>query len=737
MKKKKPYSRKPKTKVQSHKPKPKTKVQSHKPKTKTKTKQEVHVKQQSKTRTPRQVHGNKNKGVRWIWLIAVLVATFVAFYPTFNNGFTNWDDNDYITENKVIKKLDAESLDFFFTEYYMGNYHPLTMLSYAIDYSLSETEPEIKPIVFQITTIAFHLLNTFLVFWFIFWLVRRIEANTNKANRSFALPIAVITSLFFGVATMHVESVTWMAERKDVLYTFFYFIALICYVFYLKKFQAKFYILTLLFFILSLLSKGQAVSLAITLFAVDYVVNRKIWTKKAILEKIPFLILALVFGIIAIKAQQASGAVQIQGHSFLHKIAFSSFGFVQYIVKLFVPYKLSALYPYPFVNNGQIPLMYWLHVIPALFIVALTIYLLYRGKQKPLARHIAFGILFFMINIFLVLQLLQVGGAVMADRYSYLPSVGLFFILGLAFRNISRKKKSLQYATAIGITIYALVMIYFTFERTKVWKNSLTLWNDVLSKYTQAPEAWVNRGNYKYNDNDLEGALFDYNKAIELKPDIARALAGRGVVRRNLGDYKGAIEDYNKALKYRPDDADSYSNRGVSKASLGDLQGAMKDFQKAIELDSTNYMAYSNSGSALFKLERYKEAMKYYDKSIEIKPNYGDAYGNRGGARFQLGDLEGAMQDFNKALQLNPEYPLAYFNRAIIKQQKLKDYKGAIEDCTKAIKYKRRNGYPEAFYIRAQCKVELNQMQSACDDFQKALQLGVNQAARDIQKYCQ
>lgn len=726
MKKKKPYNRKSKPKQQTQKPK-----------SKPRSRQQVQVKQQSKPRTTRQGPDNKNRGMRWVWLIAILVATFVAFYPTFNNGFTNWDDNDYITENKVIKELNAESVEFFFTEYYMGNYHPLTMLSYAIDYSLSETEPEIKPIVFQITTITLHLLNTFLVFWFIFWLVKRIETNTNKQNKSFALPIAVITALFFGITTMHVESVTWMAERKDVLYTFFFFIALLCYVFYLKKYQSKFYILTLFFFTLSLLSKGQAVSLAITLFAVDYVVKRKVWSKKVILEKVPFLVLAIVFGIIAIKAQQASGAVQIQGHSLLHKIAFSSFGFVQYIVKLFVPYKLSALYPYPFVKEGQIPAMYWLHLIPALSIIALTVYLLVRGKRKPLARQVAFGILFFMINIFLVLQLLQVGGAVMADRYSYLPSVGLFFILGLAFRNASLKSKGLQYAIAAGIAIYALIMIYFTFERTKVWKNSLTLWNDVLSKYTQAPEAWVNRGNYKYNDNDLEGALYDYNKAIELKPDIARALAGRGVVRRNLGDFKGAIEDYNKALKYRPDDADSYSNRGVSKASLGDLEGAMKDFQKAIALDSTNYMAYSNSGSALFKLGRYKEAMIYYDKSIEIKPNYGDAYGNRGGARFQLGDLQGAMQDFNKALQLNPEYPLAYFNRAIIKQQELKDYKGAIEDCSKAIKYKRRNVYPEAYYVRAQCKVELNQIQSACNDFQKALQLGVKQAARDIQKYCQ
>ncbi|NJO90347.1 MAG: hypothetical protein HC831_16430, partial [Chloroflexia bacterium] len=222
--------------------------------------------------------------------------------------------------------------------------------------------------IYHFTNILLHLINTLLVFWLTWLLIGKFE-------------ISVLTALLFGLGTTHVESVAWISERKDVLYALFFIASLISYVYYLKKKEFKYYIYALILFVLSLFSKGQAVSLAITLFIIDFLYERKLLNAKVMIEKAPFFILAAIFGMVAIKAQQAGNALHnSDSYEFYKRIGFAGYAFTQYLIKLTVPIGLSAIYPYPDIINKSIPGFYWLFMIPSLLVAYAFFYYLKRNK---------------------------------------------------------------------------------------------------------------------------------------------------------------------------------------------------------------------------------------------------------------------------------------------------------------------------------------------------------------------
>lgn len=702
---------------------------------------------QKKHQKPKQKAAkDKNITIYSLLAIAVIVALTIAIYsPSFKYELTNWDDNMYVTENPYIKNIDSGNLKAMFSDYYMGNYHPLTMLSFAINYQFSEYQAD----GYRFTNILFHTLNSLLVFWFVYLMVvfidNRRRADGKKSflpvsrKKIYALFMAFVAAVFFAVHTIHLESVVWVAERKDVLYTFFFLGSLIAYIFYIKKENYLIYALSFLLFALSLFSKGQAVSLAVTLFLIDIVGRRKLKSAKVILEKVPFLALALVFGLLAIKAQEASGAIAAEmGHSLLQKLIFSSYGFSQYFAKLIAPLPqfMSALYPYPRLANG-IPMKYILHIVPTLLIIFLMIYSLRRRS------FLAFGLWFFAINIALVLQLIQVGGAIMADRYSYVPSIGFCMLLGVGtvylYEIVRTKLNSdiLKGGLVILLAVYIGFVVWASAKRLPVWENTLTLWNDVINKFdenTGSAEAWVNRGNYKYKQDDFPGALSDYDNALKLNANLAEALTGRGVARRNLGDYNGALKDYNKAIEIKPKNAETYSNRGVTKAKMNNFEDAIEDFNKALSFDSTMTKAHSNKGSAYFKLGKMKPAIKSFNKAIALDPDYAEAYANRGSAYTSLGQYEQALNDFTRAVQLRPDYVMGYMNRAILYQSKLNNYEEAIKNCNKIVELDPKNKH--AYYIRGMSNINIGNKENGCKDLQMSLKLGYKGAAKDIEKHC-
>jgi len=540
------------------------------------------------------------------WIFGLLFITLIAYFPVFQNNFV-YDDHLYITENPIIKQLSLQNIKIYFSQHFEGLYQPLTLFSLAIDYYFSELNPSL----YHFTNLLLHLINTALVFWLIYLLINNLE-------------ISIITAALFGVHTFHVESVAWATERKDVLFALFFLFSLICYVKYITQYNYKYFFYSLLLFLLSILSKGQAVSLSVSLIAIDFLLGRKLLDKKVIFEKLPFFALSIIFGIVALKGAGTLNDATI--FPFYERVLFASYGFTEYLLKLIFPLNLSVFYPYPDKIGGSIPFSYWLYPIPVIAIIALFFYSLKRNKL------LAFGIAFFAINIFLVLQLIPNAPTIISDRYSYIPSVGFFFLIGVGYKKILENRYQLKNTVQFIFILYVLLLTIGTFNRSKIWKDDLTLFDDVLSKYPKVWLAYNNRGIAKSDAGDFSGAIQDYNNAINLHPKHVNAYTNRGKAKMELGDLQGAINDYNKAVQLEPNDAGIYLNRGVVKDKLNDLSGAIDD----------------------------------YSKAIQLKPQYPEAYYNRGSDKAMLRDLNGALTDFNKSIELNPEFAKAYLNRGMI-----------------------------------------------------------------------
>ena len=361
----------------------------------------------------------KDSRIRLI-LLGLAVVTFLTFIPSLNNDFTNWDDQDYVTDNPHVVNIDAKSINAMFTQQIASNYHPLTILSLAINYQFAVLDAPL----YHWTNLLFHVLNTLLVFYFVYLFTGRKWEG------------ALVVALLFGIHPMHVESVAWIAERKDVLYTAFFLGGMIQYLGYLKSKKNKKLIYTGIFFLLSLLSKPTAVTFPVVMVLMDFVKNRK-FDSRAIVEKIPFFILSIIFGLITINIQSGSAIGSMEDYTIVQRVMFASYGVYYYIAKLFVPTGLATFHPYPPLN--AIPVIFKAAPVFVLILLAAVAYSLRSTKI------ILFGVAFYLVKIALTLQFVQVGSAIVSERYTYMSYIGLFMIIG-ALVDFLIKQKDEKYS---------------------------------------------------------------------------------------------------------------------------------------------------------------------------------------------------------------------------------------------------------------------------------------------------
>jgi len=670
-----------------------------------------------------------------LWSVILVVITTIAYFPAFNNEITNWDDDSYIVNNPTLKKISLENTKQIFSEYYMGNYHPLTMLSLSLDYQIggADKDGEIKAWIYLFTNILLHIINTLLVLWLVYLLIGRFN-------------IAVAAALLFGVHTLHVESVAWISERKDVLYAMFFIASLISYIYYINKKNIGFFVISLLLFILSLLSKGQAVSLAVSLVAIDYLFKRKLLDIKVIAEKLPYFILAAIFGVVAIYAQKAGNALHEENsYEFYKRIGFAGYTFTQYLLKLILPVKLAAIYPYPDIIFKSIPDHFWLFLIPSISVVYAFFH--YVGKNRVLA----FSIAFFTINIALLLQLIPVGSAIMADRYAYIPSIGFFIFLAWAIFKIIDKYPGQTLVLKGVFTAYLLLLTVFSAQRCDIWENSLSLWDDTIEKSPKAVVAWNNRGSTKDRAKNHKGAIDDFTRAILYKPDYKHAFYNRGTARKDLAKEQKdtnllvvAIKDFDYAIKLDTNFVEAFHNRALATENMVDyitnpkrrnnlLNASLADYNKTLELDQGYENAIVNRGVVKGKLGRIDEAIADFDMAISIDPQNASAYSNRGLAKDYAKNLDGAIADYNQAINIDPEFITAYLNRGIV-YRKLNDIKASISDFNKVLELDDKNA--AAYYFRGMNLVQSNRLNEGCKDLNIAKNLGHRYAQPAINEYC-
>lgn len=565
----------------------------------------------------------KHKAFFSLLVIVILSITFVAFYPSIFNGWTNWDDDEYVLNNKDIQEISFRSLKNIFSKYYSGNWQPVTLLSYIIDYTIYEY----NAYGYHITNLIFHLLNTSLVFI----IILLISEN---------YLIGFISALLFGIHPLHVESVAWISQRKDVLSLFFYLISILFYIYNTRKKSVLFYYLSLLLFLFSLLSKPMAVSLPIVLLLLDYQAGMKI-DKKNLISKIPFFLLSLIIGVITIFTQSSTGATG-EGQQIFHinRVLIGCYGIFFYLFKMIVPLKLSCFYPYPVMNN-MVQIIYISALLGLIALIAIIIY----SKNKI----IIFCSLFFFVTILPVLQIIPIGSAIAADRYFYLPSIGVFYLIGYVinylyyFRN--SKNKYIRNITILLLIIFVLINCILTWKRCGVWKDSESLWTDVIKKYPNASIAYSNRGSF-YSDLD--------------RLDIA-------------------LDDFNRALKIDANFADAYLNRSYIFIKKEKLDDALSDLNIVLKMDSKNSKAYMNRGIVYMGKGEYDKALPNFDKAIKVNQEYEKAYYHRGLIHQINGELMTAISDFSKAISIKPDFIEALKNRAETNYM-LKNYSEAWND---------------------------------------------------------
>jgi len=579
-----------------------------------------------------------------LWLAGILLLTLAAYIPSLGNGFTNWDDPVYVLENPL---LSHPSLVAILTTPVGGNYHPLTMASLVLNHWLSGPDPA----SYHLLNLMIHLANTAFVFVFV---------RSLSGGRLWA---AAGTSLFFGIHPMHVESVAWIAGRKDVLYAFFYLLGLIAYLLYVDRRRPVWLGATLAAATLSLASKPAAAVFPLALVAIDWYRGRPLhW--RVVLEKTPFFALSLAAGSLTLHAQTATGALGAQ-HSgpSLERVLLALYALATYVARFFTPVRLSAIYPYPGPGGGGST---WdlLPAIAAAVVVPLAVALAWRRDRAAL-----FGIAFFLGNLVLVLPLYALGNTFMADRYTYLPYVGLAFALFSRWdRPPSRTRAAAALRRVLVGCVALAIPIFFamTWVRCGVWRDSETLWSDAIRKYPHRVfAAYANRAHYRIDTGGRpDAALTDFDEALALNAGYPEVWAGRGLALAELGRMDAAFASFDHALALAPDFLPALNNRGVMRMRSGDLAGAVADFSRSIELNPLRRDLYANRAVAYAAMEQYERSIADYSEAIRMAPG-GDPAGaeyylGRSRAWRALGDRERALKDAIEARRLGAEVDPGY-----------------------------------------------------------------------------
>lgn len=606
---------------------------------------------------------------RNFWILAGIIAVcaLIAFLPGFQNGYV-WDDMFYIVNNEDLRQVSFKNFKTLISNYYLGNYHPLTMLTYYFEYSLVKDTAW----VYHFNNTVIHIINSILVFKVV-----------NKLSKNFL--IGAITSVLFAIHPLHVESVVWAAERKDVLYTLFLLLSFWQYLRYVDgldnqgvtnwKSKNLWYALGL--FILSCLSKGMAVILPVVFLITDYfLLNRKQIVKIGI-EKAPFFIVSLITGIISIKAQSDAGAnaskVISDAYSFSERFFMINYGVLYYWIKMVLPTNLIAFYPYPQKSTGTIPSIYYSAFVGVL-VLAITLF--WAGRKNKL---VWWGGLYFLIVIFPVSQVLPVGSALMADRYFYVSSIGPLVILAVLANRLYQKAATNKFMLGIG-AVLLLGLTFLSFNQSTKWKDTLTLFTPIYEKYPTDPMVTSNMGWYWFGKKDNEKAKFYFeetNKTTFKTADVHTAL---GQIYFDEKKYDLTVDNFEAALKIKPKEMQNlHWMLGAAYYYTGKYNIAIDESMIALEKSGNkNQFAQNIMGLCLAKQGKEDEAMKRYQTAMNLDVKFADPHINISTILNHKGDHEGEIRELEKAIKIDPKATVAFKNLGVAYKAK-GDWQNAVK----------------------------------------------------------
>jgi tetratricopeptide (TPR) repeat protein len=676
-------------------------------------------------------------------VFVTIILVFIAFSPSLKNGFVNWDDQAQVTENPLLREFSLGGIKTIFTTFHLLNYHPLALLSYMCELKAFG----FNPFIYHLTSLLLHLLNTLLVYWLIY-----------KLTNNF--PVACLTSLFFGIHPLQVEAIAWISSRREPLYSLFFLGSLIGYISYRKTARQRYYILSLILFLLALLSKATSVVLPLVLILCDYFMGVKI-DKKVFAKKWPYYILALLFiGITAYIRIAGTDFNRNESLRIFHNIIIASHSIIFYLSKIVAPIRLSVLYPYPYDDWTKLPLHF---LILPFVVLGLGILTAYSARYN---RKIIFGSGFYLITLLPVLQLIRSRSAMLAaDHYAYLPLIGIFYLVSEGCVWLFLRKDSagriIRLITFFIIIAVVSALVLLTQQRCSKWKDSLTLWNDTLAIYPNMSIAHSQRGLLSFEKRDFEKAkadfeealvhghsYFDKNFRIYYHIDVGRVFLAQGKVEEakkifetikenypiksdvyfnlaecqwRLGKPKEAFALYEKTLQINPYHLKTYISLSILLNAQGKTEEATQLLQNVLGLDPYYLDAYKTLISIYKKAGRNKDIFLLYKKMVDNNVGYFLAYYTIGNAYCQVNKEKLAIPLFKKAILLRPESANAYFSLGKA-YSLIGKHKEAIRNFTYAIKI--RPEFPQAYHNLAISYYALKRYDMAISYCDKAIGLG-------------
>jgi Flp pilus assembly protein TadD len=606
-------------------------------------------------------------------LFAVVLGVFL---PSLRNGFVNFDDPLYVTANPQVQQgLSWSGLDWAFRATTSANWHPLTWLSHEADYQFFN----LNPWGHHLTNAAIHALNAALLFLVFLRL-------TAFKWRSFAL------ALLFGLHPLRVESVAWVAERKDVLSGLFFILTLWAYAAYAKltrspgqsapgsftirDLASKPYILALLFFTLGLLSKPMLVTTPFLLLLLDLWPLRRLRFKEGLflklelsklpqllLEKVPFFMLSAGSSVVTFLVQRHAGAVA-QTLPLNARLENAVVSYVRYLVKLFWPSNLCVSYPHPEHWPGAAVA----GCIAVLLLISAAAIAL--CKSRP---YLLVGWLWYLGTLVPVIGLVQVGQQSMADRYTYLPEIGILVMLVWGTAEIAAhfaKTRAQPSEALVPRTLGTLSAVagvacaVATLNQVRYWKDSESLFRHAVAVTENNYIAQGSLAQALSDQGRFDEAIEHYQEAIKANPADTVAYNSLGSILAQRGQADAAIEQFEAALKHRPDDFYAHNNLGMALIAKGRLDEGMEHFRQAATLNPADPDVQNNLGAALARKGRLDEAIQQYKRAIELRPTYAKAHQNLGVALARKGLLDLAIGEFQEAVRLQPDYAEAQKNLA-------------------------------------------------------------------------
>lgn len=654
-----------------------------------------------------------------IWLLAVALglATIALYWPAFNLGFVNYDDDDYVTANVHVQKgLTLHNIVWASGSIVGGNWHPLTMLSHMLDCQLYG----LHPWGHHLTSVLLHALDTVLLFLLLCRLTGAIQPSAWVA-------------VFFAAHPLHVESVAWVAERKDVLSTCLGLLTLLCYVRYAQGqgtrpgdptglpcqsrpfYRSPFYWLALPCFALGLMSKPMLVTWPFVLLLLDYwPLNRfKASALPALLlEKIPFLALAFAAGAITFAVQKQTGAVRtFQYLPLAMRCENAIISYCRYLFKIFWPAHLAAFYPLPFSWPPG-----WV-LLAGLFLAAVSVGFWFKRRSHP---YLLMGWLWFLGTLVPVIGLVQVGAQAMADRYTYIPSIGVLVIVVWALYEFSHRGPR----QAVLLTLAGFAALAFCCAATRrqigYWQNGETLFRHALQAGGDNDIARNDLGLALLGNGQTNAAMSQFKAAIALNPASVAAYENLGIVLAREGRTNAAIGQFQAALRWNPQYAKVHYRLGNLLAQNGQIDEAIAQLQQAVACQPNFAQAHNNLGSLLSKKGRTDEAIAQFQEALRIEPDYVDAHYNLGNALARAGRLDESISHFQAVVRLAPDFASGHYYLGVALEKKgMADE--AIRQFQEAVRL--RPGDASAYNTLGAVLGEQGRLDEAIRQFQTAVRL--------------